>query len=174
MTFRINNVFKLIMALIGVVVCIVFANSSLQLPRANGTGYLCPPTQDYTSFGADYYTYQYKSSVDTAKGVETINENMKLLLNATTNTQCVIADALYYVSIIFALVFGTIAASTFELKKKEAELVAETEDTNFADTSTQDDCIDENVWKCPNCGKINQNYVGSCGCGEIKPNDNLC
>ena len=28
--------------------------------------------------------------------------------------------------------------------------------------------------KCPNCGKINQNYVGSCGCGEIKPNDNLC
>ena len=28
-------------------------------------------------------------------------------------------------------------------------------------------------WKCPNCGKINQNYVGTCGCGEPKPNDKL-
>ena len=27
----------------------------------------------------------------------------------------------------------------------------------------------ENEWKCPNCGKINQNYVGTCGCGERKP-----
>lgn len=26
-----------------------------------------------------------------------------------------------------------------------------------------------NEWKCPNCGKINQNNVGSCGCGTIKP-----
>lgn len=26
-----------------------------------------------------------------------------------------------------------------------------------------------NEWKCRKCGKINQNYVGTCGCGEIKP-----
>ena len=26
-----------------------------------------------------------------------------------------------------------------------------------------------NEWKCPNCGKINQNYVGTCGCGAAKP-----
>ena len=26
----------------------------------------------------------------------------------------------------------------------------------------------ENEWKCPKCGKINQNYVGTCGCGEVK------
>lgn len=25
-------------------------------------------------------------------------------------------------------------------------------------------------WKCPKCGRINQSYVGSCGCGEKKPN----
>ena len=31
----------------------------------------------------------------------------------------------------------------------------------------------EHEWKCPNCGKINQNYVGTCGCGEAKPNDKL-
>ena len=24
-------------------------------------------------------------------------------------------------------------------------------------------------WKCPKCGKINKNYVGTCGCGEEKP-----
>lgn len=27
-----------------------------------------------------------------------------------------------------------------------------------------------NEWKCPKCGRINQSYVGSCGCGEQKPN----
>ena len=32
---------------------------------------------------------------------------------------------------------------------------------------------EEYEWKCPNCGKINQNYVGTCGCGEKKPNDKL-
>lgn len=26
-----------------------------------------------------------------------------------------------------------------------------------------------NEWKCPKCGKIHQNYVGTCGCGEKKP-----
>lgn len=26
-----------------------------------------------------------------------------------------------------------------------------------------------NEWKCPNCGKIQQNYVGTCGCGQQKP-----
>ncbi|MBQ5399307.1 MAG: hypothetical protein IIU14_07735 [Ruminococcus sp.] len=31
----------------------------------------------------------------------------------------------------------------------------------------------ENEWKCPTCGKINQNYVGTCGCGEARPEDVL-
>lgn len=24
-------------------------------------------------------------------------------------------------------------------------------------------------WKCPQCGRINSNYVGTCGCGQTKP-----
>ena len=32
---------------------------------------------------------------------------------------------------------------------------------------------EEYEWKCPSCGKINQNYVGTCGCGAAKPNDKL-
>lgn len=27
----------------------------------------------------------------------------------------------------------------------------------------------KNEWKCTACGKINQNYVGTCGCGQVKP-----
>ena len=27
------------------------------------------------------------------------------------------------------------------------------------------------VWTCPNCGKVMPNYVGTCGCGEVKPFD---
>lgn len=23
-------------------------------------------------------------------------------------------------------------------------------------------------WKCPDCGKVNENYVGTCGCGKTK------
>lgn len=29
--------------------------------------------------------------------------------------------------------------------------------------------LSANEWKCPQCGKINQNYVGTCGCGTMKP-----
>ena len=25
------------------------------------------------------------------------------------------------------------------------------------------------TWTCPKCGKVHQNYVGTCGCGEQKP-----
>lgn len=28
----------------------------------------------------------------------------------------------------------------------------------------------EDEWLCPNCGRINKNYVGSCGCGQKKGN----
>lgn len=28
---------------------------------------------------------------------------------------------------------------------------------------------EQNEWLCPKCGKINANYVGTCGCGEVKP-----
>lgn len=28
---------------------------------------------------------------------------------------------------------------------------------------------DKSSWKCPSCGRINQNYVGTCGCGVNKP-----
>lgn len=29
--------------------------------------------------------------------------------------------------------------------------------------------VDKQEWQFPNCGKVNQNYVGTCGCGTQKP-----
>ena len=29
--------------------------------------------------------------------------------------------------------------------------------------------VSSSDWHCPNCGKVNPNYVGTCGCGEVKP-----
>jgi serine/threonine protein kinase len=29
--------------------------------------------------------------------------------------------------------------------------------------------LSENEWKCPKCGKIHYKYVGTCGCGQVKP-----
>ena len=29
--------------------------------------------------------------------------------------------------------------------------------------------VASNEWVCPKCGRKNQNYVGTCGCGEVKP-----
>ena len=33
----------------------------------------------------------------------------------------------------------------------------------------EDRPLTANEWKCPKCGRINQNYVGTCGCGEERP-----
>lgn len=39
----------------------------------------------------------------------------------------------------------------------------------FRDEKPISKTLTENEWKCPKCGKINQNYVGTCGCGTNKP-----
>lgn len=39
----------------------------------------------------------------------------------------------------------------------------------FKDSNTPITTPSVGEWKCPKCGKINQNYTGTCGCGEVKP-----
>lgn len=40
---------------------------------------------------------------------------------------------------------------------------------SFSTASTENSVLTGNEWKCPNCGAINQNYTGTCGCGQQKP-----
>ena len=39
----------------------------------------------------------------------------------------------------------------------------------FNNSNTPNSTVSAGEWKCPKCGKINQNYIGTCGCGEVKP-----
>lgn len=46
---------------------------------------------------------------------------------------------------------------------------ADSENPNNHESVYNNESISNNEWKCPSCGKINQNYTGTCGCGQQKP-----
>ncbi len=43
---------------------------------------------------------------------------------------------------------------------------------NNSKNNKSEEKADSSSWKCPICGKVNQNYVGTCGCGTTKPVSN--
>ena len=58
----------------------------------------------------------------------------------------------------------------YEVKREEEPKPVEVEEEKKpAKPAVPEREAGENEWKCPNCGVINQNYVGTCGCGEAKP-----
>ncbi len=82
---------------------------------------------------------------------------------------------------LLALFFGWLASVLEKLENIERSICAENSTINT--TKPLNDYIQtavngihsklekepaENEWKCPKCGSINQNYVGTCGCGEEK------
>ena len=40
--------------------------------------------------------------------------------------------------------------------------------SNYSHVNTPQQQAGAGEWKCPSCGRINQNYVGTCGCGQVK------
>lgn len=83
---------------------------------------------------------------------------------------------------LLALFFGWLASVLEKLENIERSICGENSTINT--TKPLNDYIQtavngihsklekeptENEWKCPKCGSINQNYVGTCGCGEVKP-----
>lgn len=83
---------------------------------------------------------------------------------------------------LLALFFGWLASVLEKLENIERSICGES--SNINTTKPLNDYIQtavngihsklekeptENEWKCPKCGNINQNYVGTCGCGEEKP-----
>lgn len=47
-------------------------------------------------------------------------------------------------------------------------LLSSTQNENKSD-EPKNESSSVNEWKCPKCRAVNQNYIGTCGCGEIKP-----
>lgn len=54
--------------------------------------------------------------------------------------------------------------STYSSKTSVAAIFKEHDTMNAVSAPSNSE------WKCSNCGKINRNYTGTCGCGQQKPN----
>lgn len=92
-------------------------------------------------------------------------------------------DPWFFLVLIFVMVFGSLIVAIYA-KAKENKSSNPKEDTwqnNKYNTALfRDETINDNrkasinsskEWCCSNCGRINQNYVGTCGCGETKPKE---
>ncbi len=65
-----------------------------------------------------------------------------------------------------ALAFGLVYENFINKGNSSGETV---DNVSVPKAETNKSSPANSEWICPNCGKINQNYVGSCGCGTTKP-----
>lgn len=79
-------------------------------------------------------------------------------------SRMLVLDIVTTVLILSVEVFVCIVASNLS---SLAELILKNDNTA---ESCQNNKTSSTQWKCSACGKINENYVGTCGCGEEKPN----
>lgn len=138
----------------------------------------------YGRFGADFYTYVVNNAAETASAARTAANNLNH-----------IAGFLRAVSGIMLMAFGLFMVCLFGCKlEKDFKLSSAIHFSAPAQEpmapALSNTLPEENVavpaspevkevageriptaneWKCPKCGRINQNYVGTCGCGEVKP-----
>lgn len=73
---------------------------------------------------------------------------------------------------IFLFLIGFIFLKVFQNQETKALISWERYSTKSSEEKIIDKrtkTISENEWKCSSCGRINQNYVGTCGCGQRKP-----
>lgn len=77
----------------------------------------------------------------------------------------------FFVVIVFFIIGSVLIASAKKVSKKvqnEYNIYILTEPQEIR-RNTSGRILGTNEWMCPKCGKIHQNYVGSCGCGGEKP-----
>ena len=79
-------------------------------------------------------------------------------------SRILVTDIVTTVLILSVEVFVCIVASNLS---SLAEVILKNDNTA---ESCQNNKASSTQWKCPACGKNNENYVGTCGCGEEKPN----
>lgn len=87
---------------------------------------------------------------------------------------------------LLALFFGWLGSALEKLENIEQKICGENSNTNTAkplneyintaknvvnNMHRQTESISKgNEWKCPDCGKVNPNYVHTCSCGHAKDN----
>lgn len=74
---------------------------------------------------------------------------------------------------VFIGVLCYILGSIFILAVVEIEINGKKEYKNYLlesqKTKNNERKINFDEWQCPACGIVNKNFVGTCGCGEVKP-----
>ncbi|MBQ7504644.1 MAG: hypothetical protein IJT79_04935 [Ruminococcus sp.] len=89
-------------------------------------------------------------------------ENIEKALGAGNDSETLLSDINNMVS--------SLKESASSQNSTKSASISNSIKTHSEKTSTQqNNIVKTNEWKCPNCGKIHQSYVGSCGCGEEKP-----
>ncbi len=85
---------------------------------------------------------------------------------------------------LLALFFGWLGSVLEKLENIEQKICGENSNTNIAKPLNEyintaknvvnnmhrqtENTPKENEWRCPNCGKVNQNYIHTCSCGYTK------
>ena len=167
-------IFNLIGVVISIIIFIFGCNIQSNPPRSYSPDY-----SDSVTFGADFYTYQYGATKDAVTNTAVTANNIRELGEAVSEYVGIafvftgILCALHFVkSFVFCLCESkpsntTIAATPINnISEPSVNIPAE---NNAVEESSSDTSVGVNEWKCPNCGKVNQNYVGTCGCGTLKP-----
>lgn len=67
-----------------------------------------------------------------------------------------------WISYLFLYAYGELVDKTCSI---ESFL---TKSNSSSSVANQNRTAGPNEWKCSKCGTINQNYVGTCGCGQLK------
>ena len=90
-------------------------------------------------------------------------------------------EAWVFLIIVFVTIFVSLILALYANAKKDKSPYSQNntwQEDNYNTALFRDKAINDNrkakidsskEWRCSNCGRINQNYVGTCGCGKNKP-----
>ncbi len=182
--------FGVIGFILGIIIFIMGISTMNSKPESRSTSY----TDSY-SFGADFYTEEYEATKNAADNAAVTANNVRELGNTITNCFGTLLIAVGLIVCLYSLKEAVVVGVTASGDKPAAQPSVEkapevqpiftqpyVDKTDVDKTAVDQTAVAEpaaviaddrepgsNEWKCPKCGTIHQNYVGTCGCGETKP-----
>ncbi|MGN1111634.1 MAG: zinc-ribbon domain-containing protein [Acutalibacteraceae bacterium] len=143
------------------------ASAQYNIPKKSKAEFL----QEYRSAHSEVWAYLALSIIfDIIGAIIIIMNAMKIEKYMSSSLQ---AEVAIWITVGLVLwVLGTVFIARFRAcdndaaKEYERYLYAESRSLDKVDANR---VPEKNEWLCPKCGKINVNYVGTCGCGEVKP-----